>query len=69
VERDDQVVRVVPMVGIRTVTMVATMARNGPMTRAKARVRALASGVAGISISPLGTAEFVHQATSSSSRL
>jgi hypothetical protein len=31
--------------------MAGTMTRNGPMTRAKARVRALASGVAGISVS------------------
>jgi hypothetical protein len=37
-----------PMLGIRTATLAAMMERKGPMTRAKARVRALDSGVAGI---------------------
>ena len=39
---------IVPMFGARTATMAGTMTRNGPMTRAKARVRALASGEAGM---------------------
>src|ERR1017187_1879412 len=37
-----------PIFGILTATMAAMMERKGPMTRAKDRVRALDSGVAGI---------------------
>jgi hypothetical protein len=41
--------------GARTAMIAGTMTRNGPITRANARVRALAFGVAGISVSPLGS--------------
>jgi hypothetical protein len=41
-----------PTLGIRAATMAAMMERKGPMTRAKARVRALDSGVASISALP-----------------
>jgi hypothetical protein len=40
----------VAILGARTVMILATMTINGPMTRAKARVRAAASGVAGINV-------------------